>query len=113
MRLNYYRFPENVDAHTRFLNGADNLNGECLKGFESCRDCPFNMGVGWRECEHFKCLESEDVISGLKVSVAKELLKKFGGSAWTCHIDRDGGCFETTEIKLAGNNSRFKYNHHL
>jgi hypothetical protein len=44
---------------------------------------------------------------------AKELLKQFGGFAWTEHIDRDGGCFQTTDIQLVGNNSTHKYNHHL
>lgn len=29
------------------------------------------------------------------------------------YVEREGGCFEVTEIKLTGNNSRFKYNHHL
>lgn len=113
MRLNYYRFPEGMDAHTRFKNGAGNLNGECLKGIESCQECPFNTGEGWSTCEHFKCLESEETISGISVTAAKKLLGEFGGVAWTEHIDRDGGCFESSEIKLTGNNSRFKYNHHL
>lgn len=113
MRLNYYRFPEWIDAHTRFKNGADNLNGDCLKGFDSCRGCPCNNGEGWTECVHFQSLEAKDTISGLSVTAAKKLLKQFDGTAWTAHIDRDGGCFETTEIKLAGNNSRFKYNQHL
>lgn len=53
------------------------------------------------------------VIGGCSVTTAKKLLKKYGGSAWTEHLERDGGCFEVTEIKLTGNNSRFKYNHHL
>ena len=47
------------------------------------------------------------------IKEAKKLLKTQGGSAWTCHFDRDGGLFETSEVKLAGNNSRFKYNRHL
>ena len=47
------------------------------------------------------------------VSWAKKMLKQFGGIAYTHHIDRDGGLFEVTEIKLTGNNSRFLYNHHL
>jgi hypothetical protein len=41
------------------------------------------------------------------------MMKQYGGAGWTEHIDRDGGCFEVTEIKLQGNNSRFKYNCHL
>lgn len=51
--------------------------------------------------------------SGITISYAKKLLKKKGGCAWTEHIDRDGGCFEVTDITLKGNNSKFKYNHHL
>ena len=51
-----------------------------------------------------------DVVS---ISAAKKLLKDKGGFAWTEHYDRDGGLFETTPIKLSGNNSRFKYNRHL
>lgn len=54
-----------------------------------------------------------DNTTACSVSFAKKMLKQYGGSAWTEHIDRDGGCFEVTEIKLNGNNSRFKYNRHL
>ena len=52
-------------------------------------------------------------IGGCTVTYAKDMLKRYGGHAWTAHIDRDGGVFEVTEIKLTGNNSRFRYNHHL
>lgn len=54
--------------------------------------------------------EQED---GISIRHAKELLKEKGGTAWTDHCERDGGVFETTEITLNGNNSHFKYNHHL
>lgn len=47
------------------------------------------------------------------VSWAKKMMRQYGGVGWTEHIDRDGGCFEVTEICLKGNNSRFKYNRHL
>ncbi len=63
--------------------------------------------------KEYGCSPIDDTIEGCSVTTAKKLLKEFGGSAWTEHIDRDGGCFEVTEIKLNGNNSRFKYNHHL
>lgn len=53
------------------------------------------------------------VLGGVSVTTAKKLLRKFGGNAWTYHCDRDGNIFETSEITLSGNNSRFKYNHHL
>ena len=59
------------------------------------------------------CEEGEDTIMGCSITTAKKMLKQFGGTAWTDHIERDGGVFETTEITLEGNNSRFKYNHHL
>ena len=60
--------------------------------------------------------QSEDGLEeemGISVTYAKKLLKEKGGRAWTEHIDRDGGCFEVTQIQLKGNNSKFKYNHHL
>ena len=115
MRLHYYQFPESVDAHTRFLNGAENINGDCSEIARcSCRGCHYDFsGEGFRECGHFVSTESEDTISGLSITRAKQLLNEFGGSAWTYHIDRDGGVFETTEIKPKGNNSRHKYNRHL
>ena len=52
-------------------------------------------------------------LEGITIRRAKNLLKTFGGSAWTEHCERDGGVFEVTEILLTGNNSRFRYNHHL
>lgn len=63
------------------------------------------------ELEEQGCPQEED--GGYSITVVKKLLKKFGGYGYTCHCERDGGCFETSEIKLKGNNSRFKYNHHL
>ena len=124
-RLNYYRFPEGIDDHTRYLAGADDLENMCSADNERWLaldnphiDCPYSnadeeSGWGCRHCKYFKCLSAGDTVEGISVSLAKELIKKYGGSAWTRHIDRDGGCFETTEIKLGGNNSRFKYNRHL
>lgn len=49
----------------------------------------------------------------VSITEAKKLLRKQGGYAWTEHYERDGGLFEVTDIKLTGNNSRFKYNRHL
>lgn len=59
------------------------------------------------------CEPDERVLGGVSVTAAKKLLRQYGGTAWTEHCERDGGCFEVTPITLAGNNSRFKYNHHL
>lgn len=57
--------------------------------------------------------ETGEEYGGITVTAAKKLLKEKGGYAWTEHIDRDGGCFEVTKMELKGNNSQFKYNHHL
>lgn len=111
-RLHYYRFPSEIDAHTRYVNGAANLTGECTLGKTTCRGCT-KCSTGWSDCQHFNCLDSEDTIGGTTVTNAKKLLKKFGGTAWTEHCERDGGVFEVTDIKLQGNNSSFKYNRHL
>ena len=59
------------------------------------------------------CEDGENTIEGCSITTAKKLLKQYGGIAWTDHIDRDGGLFEVTEIKLKGNNSKFRYNRHL
>ena len=56
---------------------------------------------------------SDDEPELMSITEAKKLLKSLGGFAWTEHLERDGSLFETTEIKLEGNNSRFKYNRHL
>ena len=119
MRLNYYQFPEGVDAQTRFQNGAEAVGGdpsragsECGQGRESCRGCEIHDGF-WGDCPHFIVNDAEDTLGGIKITAAKNLLRQFGGRAWTSHIDRDGGVFETTPIRLAGNNSKHKYNRHL
>lgn len=103
MRLNYYRFPETVDDDTKVGEGCAVIlksGGEIY---------PENIPDDKRHLiDHV-----DDTLGGISVTAAKQLLKKYGGSAWTEHCDRDGGCFEVTEITLKGNNSRFKYNHHL
>ena len=62
---------------------------------------------------NWRSSDGEEYETGFSITTAKQLLKEKGGCAWTEHIDRDGCCFETSEIKLKGNNSQFKYNHHL
>ena len=112
MRLNYYRFPEGVDPHVRYTNGATERSGHCTLGYRSSRDCEV-CADGCSECGKYHCDDAEEIVYGCTVTFAKKLLRKFGGSAWTEHCERDGGCFEVTPITLDGNNSRFKYNHHL
>ena len=48
MRINYYRFPEGIDPHTRYKNGACHKAGHCDIDQESCRGCPVCEG-GWSE----------------------------------------------------------------
>lgn len=113
MRLNYYKFPEGVDAQMRFQNGAAAIGGgKCGRGRESCRGCTV-CEDGWTQCPEFIVADAEDTLEGISVTAAKKLLRQFGGTAWTEHIERDGGVFETTDIRLTGNNSKFKYNRHL
>lgn len=104
MRLHYYRFPEDSDPETRFKEGC----GVVLK--ESGRVIyPETIPDDKRPL--VECID--DTLDGITITRAKQLLRKYGGIAWTVHCERDGSPFETTEITLKGNNSRFKYNHHL
>lgn len=102
MRLSYYRFPEGTPEGVRLENGC----GVVLKSGSTIY--PDSIPAEKRLLVDYV----GDTIS-CSVSAAKKLLKQYGGSAWTEHLERDGGCFEVTEIRIAGNNSRFKYNHHL
>jgi len=117
-RYHYYQFPESMGAHARFKAGASNQNGHCSINPDrgNCIDCPNNpenIRRAWEGCENFLCTESEEELSGVSITYAKQLLKEHGGHAFTLHIDRDGGCFEVTPIELKKNNSRHKYNRHL
>lgn len=102
MRLSYYRFPDDTPESVLLENGC----GVVLKdGYEIYPDSiP-------EDKRHL--VDHIDHTVSCKVSWAKQMMKQYGGCGWTEHIDRDGGCFEVTEIKLTGNNSRFKYNRHL
>lgn len=103
MRLHYYKFPDDIDDMTRFSEGC----AVVLKSGEEIY--PDSIPEDKKDLiDHI-----DNTLCGVSITHAKELLKKYGGSAWTEHCERDGGCFEVTEIKLTGNNSRFKYNHHL
>lgn len=102
MRLSYYRFPEGTDENVLLENGC----GVVLKSGVTIY--PSDIPDDKRSLiDHI-----EDTIS-CSVSSAKKMMKQFGGAGWTEHIERDGSVFEVTEITINGNNSRFKYNHHL
>ena len=103
MRLHYYQFPEDSDPMTRFNEGcAVILKSGSEIHPESIPDDK------WPLIERI-----DDTLGGITITAAKKLLKKYGGYAYTMHCERDGGVFEVTDITLNGNNSRFKYNHHL
>jgi len=111
-RLHYYQFPDEITPHVRYQNGAMTCNGKCTQNKATCKGCALSPN-GWRECPYYLCTDSENTLRGITITEAKRLLKKFGGTAWTNHCDRDGGVFETTDIIVKGNNSKFQYNHHL
>ena len=104
MRLNYYRFPDDAPVAAMIENGCEGIRTD-------------GRTVHWWNIDEGVSLVgvtvTDKTLEGIRISKAKELLKQYGGSAWTEHCERDGGCFEVTEIKIKGNNSRFKYNHHL
>ena len=102
MRLTYYQFPEDTPLDVLEEHGCEAvLKDGTSRSLETLSE------------EGKKNIESIDTTISCSISSAKKLLKKYGGAAWTEHIDRDGGCFEVTPVELSGNNSRFKYNHHL
>lgn len=103
MRLHYYQFPKDSDQMDRFNEGCPVI---LKSGYEiHPESIPDDK---WPLIDHI----GYDLM-GISITHAKQLLRKYGGSAWTEHCERDGGVFEVTEITLKGNNSRFKYNHHL
>ena len=103
MRLHYYQFPEGSDQMTRFNVGC----GVILKS-GSIIHPEFIPDDKWPLIDYI-----DDTLHCSSITHAKQLLRKYGGRAYTMHCERDGGVFEVTEITLKGNNSRFKYNRHL
>lgn len=103
MRLHYYTFPEGTPEQTLLDNGCAVILKDSGAHIypkyipEDCRDRVEGI---------------DRTVSG-SISWIKKMIKQYGGSGWTEHIERDGSLFEVTEITLKGNNSRFKYNHHL
>ena len=103
MRVTYYTFPEEVspadciDAYLKEKGWAPDMNDR-------------------EDMVHYRNLKSKIEEYGeieCSVSFAKKLLRAIGGNAYTQHFDRSGSLFETTPIRLAGNNSRHQYNRHL
>lgn len=102
MRISYYRFPDETPEAVLLENGCAVVLKDGREIYpESIPD--ERRALVDHICHTVSC----------KVSWAKKMLKEYGGEGWTEHIERDGGCFEVTPIKLTGNNSKFRYNHHL
>lgn len=101
MRITHYQFPETMSIREVAL-----ATKRVLEGQEDITEVPEDVSDEILE-RNF----SYDVDT--TVSMAKKMMKLFGGSAYTQHIDRDGGVFEVTPVTLTGNNSKHKYNHHL
>lgn len=107
MRITYYQFPKTMSNKERFNAYFEILAWNPQNSPEE---------IEWRKQRAINLGEVENApyeLEAIKVSTAKKLLKTYGGVAFTQHFDRDGGLFETTEIKLKGNNSTHKYNRHL
>lgn len=123
MRLNYYEFPEGTDdnilkEYCEVENCIFSYKGEKKTGMELFYILteedgmePGNAIDYMEEIPHKVIYERK--VSGISVTTAKQLLKQYGGIAYTYHCERDGTVFDVTPIKLKGNNSRFKYSHHL
>lgn len=105
MRINYYRFPDDATEESMCAAGCE----ATLKDGSHQILGDYNVYLS-----HKDEVDSIDhTIGGLSVTSVKAYIAQYGGIGWTCHCERDGSLFETSEIKLNGNNSRFKYNHHL
>lgn len=140
MRLNTYVFPENTTDETLFINNMefeatvkDEEGKEVtleMTAYRAANYCKYVLGMDIdknRIYDYDETLFKEIYpvfsryinkftsrkIDGCSVTAVKNMIKKFGGSGFTYHIDRDGSIFETSEIRLGRNNSTHKYNQHL
>lgn len=101
MRINYYTFPPEMPIRA------------CYDAWTEGDDDPEPFCENWTADE----LEAEWREHDTTVTRAKKMLRKYGGSACTCHIDRAGHCFEVTPIEAKKSNRGtaygVKYNRHL
>lgn len=103
MRVTYYTFPEEVSP------------ADCISAYLKAKGWTPDMNDR-EDMVHYRNLKGKIAEYGeieCSVSFAKKLLRAIGGNAYTQHFDRSGSLFETTPIRLAGNNSRHQYNQHL
>ena len=103
MQVTYYTFPEEVSP------------ADCIRAYLKAKGWTPDMND--REDKvHYRNLKKNIEENGeieCNISFAKKLLRAIGGNAYTQHFDRSGGLFETTPIRLTGNNSRHHYSRHL
>lgn len=103
MKINHYRFPENTPTEDKLKEGCAVVLKDGSRIYADAIPKDKADLVDY----------VDDTLGGITVTHAKSLLRKYGGTAVTEHIDRDGCCFETTPVQLKGNNSSHKYNRHL
>lgn len=103
MRINYYEFPEGTPASVMIAEG-------CVGYRESDNRLAHWLDVGEAfTAEELDGFTVEDRrLSAIKVSKAKQLLKLYGGKAWTAHSERGGGMFDVTPI-IVGSNRKAAY----
>lgn len=101
MRITYYQFPNEMPIRDVAL-----ITKQVIEGKKHITEVPADVSNETLK-RNFK-YEVDTTIT-----MAKKLMKAYGGQAYTRHIDRDGGTFEITPIVLKGSNSRHKYNKHL
>lgn len=140
MRLNTYVFPQETSNKDLFINNME-FNATVLDeegkertlemtAYKACCYCKsvLKMDIDMDRVHNYDETLFEEIfpifekyinhftsnkINGCSVKYVKEMMKKYGVYGITYHIDRDGSVFETSEIKLKGNNSKHKYNQHL
>ena len=106
-----YRFPFNVPPQARWENGAKHLgNGGCALSYERdctrCEDWEDRDGVEgtlhpWHRCRHATVQDVEYKLSEITTSLAKQLLRQFGGKAWMYKGEPDGKV-RVIDITLTG-----------
>ena len=103
MRVTYYTFPAEVSPL------------DCIRAYLRVKEWTPDMDDR-EDMVHYRNLKKKIEEYGeieCSVSFAKKLLRAIGGNAYTQHFDRSGCLFETTPIRLTGNNSRHHYSCHL
>ena len=101
MRITYYEFPEAMSIREIAL-----VHKQVIEGRKDIRSVPADIP------DEVLARNFSDRVD-CSVTMAKKLMKAYGGRAYTQHFDRDGSLFECTPVLLKGNNSTHKYNRHL